>query len=96
VGHDPEAGRWTARDPPLFGASQANLYTYVNTDSINWRDPSRTDAQSATSWYQTVATRVTDPISSWIHDKYSSAPVGPVSINTDKQNFRWAAGQACR
>ena len=54
--YDPEAGRWTARDPLLFGASQTNLYAYVNSDPINWRDPSGTDAQSATSWYQSVAT----------------------------------------
>ena len=82
--YDPEAGRWTARDPLLFGASQTNLYAYVNSDPINWRDPSGTDGQSATSWYQSVATRLTDVVSNWIHNRFSSVSVGPVSISSDK------------
>ena len=28
--------------------------------------------------------RVTDLVSNWMHDKYSSVPVGPVSISSDK------------
>ena len=37
--YDPQAGRWTARDPLLFGGGQANLYGYVNNNPINFRDP---------------------------------------------------------
>ena len=37
--YDPAAGRWTARDPILFGGQQANLYVYVGNDPINLRDP---------------------------------------------------------
>jgi RHS repeat-associated protein len=37
--HDPETGRWTTRDPILFEGGQFNLYTYVNNDPINLRDP---------------------------------------------------------
>jgi len=38
--YDPAAGRWTARDPLQFGASQANLYVYLGDDPVNGRDPS--------------------------------------------------------
>ena len=37
--YDPQAGRWTARDPLLFGGGQANLYVYVNNNPVNFRDP---------------------------------------------------------
>ena len=33
-------GRWTAKDPILFGGGQANLYVYVGNDPINRIDPS--------------------------------------------------------
>jgi RHS repeat-associated protein len=38
--YDPAAGRWTARDPALFGGGQGNLFVYVGNDPINDRDPS--------------------------------------------------------
>ena len=38
--YDPAAGRWTARDPALFGGGQANLYDYVGGDPLSNRDPS--------------------------------------------------------
>jgi RHS repeat-associated protein len=41
--YDPYSGRWTARDPILFGGGQANLYVYVNNDPINRVDPSGLD-----------------------------------------------------
>ena len=37
--YDPVTGRWTARDPILFGGGQANLYAYVNNDPVNFIDP---------------------------------------------------------
>ena len=37
--YDPEAGRWTARDPALFGGGQANLYVYAGNDPVAQRDP---------------------------------------------------------
>ena len=33
--YDAETGRWTAKDPILFGGGQPNLYTYVGNDPIN-------------------------------------------------------------
>ncbi|MBI5513809.1 MAG: RHS repeat-associated core domain-containing protein, partial [Deltaproteobacteria bacterium] len=38
--YDPQAGRWTARDPMLFGGDRTNLYRYVGNDPINNTDPS--------------------------------------------------------
>jgi hypothetical protein len=32
-------GRWTAKDPILFSANQANLYAYVDSDPVNDFDP---------------------------------------------------------
>ncbi|MBI3963156.1 MAG: RHS repeat-associated core domain-containing protein [Deinococcus sp.] len=37
--YDAETGRWTAKDPILFGGSQANLYAYVGNDPLNLIDP---------------------------------------------------------
>jgi RHS repeat-associated protein len=36
--YDAVTGRWTAKDPILFGAGQANLYAYVGNEPINRRD----------------------------------------------------------
>jgi len=38
--YDPDAGRWTARDPALYRGRQANLYAYVDNDPVDRRDPS--------------------------------------------------------
>jgi RHS repeat-associated protein len=38
--YDARVGRWTARDPVLFGGGQGNLYAYVGGDPINRVDPS--------------------------------------------------------
>ena len=38
--YDPTVGRWTSKDPILFGGGQANIYIYVNNDPVNSLDPS--------------------------------------------------------
>ena len=38
--YDGLTGRWTAKDPILFGGGQENLYVYVNNDPVNFVDPS--------------------------------------------------------
>ncbi len=37
--YDPEAGRWTARDPIRFAGAQANLFVYVGNSPVTLRDP---------------------------------------------------------
>ena len=36
--YDPVTGRWTAKDPLLFGGGDANLYGYVGGDPVNFVD----------------------------------------------------------
>ena len=36
--YDAETGRWTTRDPMLFGGNDYNLYAYVRNDPINSKD----------------------------------------------------------
>ena len=38
--YEPATGRWTARDPLLFGGGQFNLYAYANANPLEFRDPS--------------------------------------------------------
>ncbi len=38
--YDAESGRWTSKDPILFGSSELNLYAYVGNDPINRNDSS--------------------------------------------------------
>lgn len=37
--YDPAIGRWTAKDPILFGGNDLNLYEYVRNDPVNITDP---------------------------------------------------------
>jgi RHS repeat-associated protein len=36
--YDPQTGRWTAKDPSLFGGRSANLYGYTWNDPVNYVD----------------------------------------------------------
>ncbi len=36
--YEPRTGRWSARDLGLFAGGQANLYSYVEEDPVNWVD----------------------------------------------------------
>jgi len=37
--YDAETGRWTAKDPILFGGGDSNLYGFVLQNPVNWIDP---------------------------------------------------------
>jgi len=44
--YDAYSGRWTAKDPVLFGAGDSNLYAYVANDPFNKLDPFGLDTVS--------------------------------------------------
>jgi len=46
--YDPVAGRWTTRDPALFGGGAANLYGYALNDPVNLSDPNGLDTFDCT------------------------------------------------
>jgi RHS repeat-associated protein len=37
--YDPGVGRWTSKDPILFGGGDTNLYSYTFADPVNFIDP---------------------------------------------------------
>jgi len=37
--YDASTGRWTCKDPILFGGKSSNLYKYVSNNPINLKDP---------------------------------------------------------
>lgn len=41
--YDAETGRWTAKDPVLFGGSHTNVYAYGLNEPVNLFDPSGND-----------------------------------------------------
>ncbi len=47
--YDAKTGRWTAKDPILFGGGDANLYRYVLNDPINFIDEDGFEAAAATA-----------------------------------------------
>jgi RHS repeat-associated protein len=46
--YDPSVGRWTARDPALFGGGDPNLYGYALGDPVNLSDPEGLDTFDCT------------------------------------------------
>jgi RHS repeat-associated protein len=41
--YDPDAGKWTARDPLFFDAPAVNLYAYVDNNPLTFRDSNGLD-----------------------------------------------------
>jgi RHS repeat-associated protein len=60
--YDPAAGRWTARDPQLFDAEQANLYQYVGNDPLNYRDADGLQSAPTLRQYAPPGSNGSDPM----------------------------------
>jgi RHS repeat-associated protein len=43
--YDASVGRWTRKDPVLFGGGQNNIYVYTGNDPVNLGDPAGTGPQ---------------------------------------------------
>jgi RHS repeat-associated protein len=71
--YDPEAGRWTAKDPIRFGGGQANFFTYVMADPVNFVDPLGLDSL----WYSQPGGTVYWLNDSGTVDETFSAKSGP-------------------
>jgi RHS repeat-associated protein len=58
--YDPQAGRWTARDPIPYEGGQGNLYAYVGNDPVASVDPTGLTEPGGDSWFQTGRRAVGD------------------------------------
>lgn len=72
--YDPVAGRWTAKDPILFGGGTSNLYEYALNDPVNRVDPnglqSIWDIRDFAAGFTNV---ISLGASNWILDQLGSA-----------------------
>lgn len=82
--YDAWTGRWTAKDPILFGGGDVNLYGYVHSDPVNWVDPSGLAAVACTdysneTWFCSRRTSIyhTNPSWSWRCAKTGTSGYGP-------------------
>lgn len=49
--YNPLIGRWTSKDPILFGGGDTNLYRYVGNDPVNFIDPSGLEKLYIIYWH---------------------------------------------
>src|SRR5690554_2900080 len=49
--YNPLIGRWTSKDPILFGGGDTNLYRYVGNDPVNFIDPSGLERLYIIYWH---------------------------------------------
>ena len=72
--YNPSTGRWTAKDPILFGGGDANLYGYVLADPINLVDSS--GRKTCLEWIDDIEQKVVDKITGPFHWTVGKPEVG--------------------
>jgi len=83
--YDAETGRWTAKDPILFGGGDSNLYGYVAGDPINGIDPrglSQEDLDRAISIIATCEVEIWNPNVKVTLGKLSPSLMGKTDFKT--------------
>jgi RHS repeat-associated protein len=106
--YDARVGRWTARDPVLFGGGDGNLYAYVGGDPVNGVDPSGHEvivfivnpSGFGASAFGHVAVAVTSEIQSGVlmswGGEYNSSFSFPHADRGDFSDFYRARGRSVR
>lgn len=77
--YDPATGRWTAKDPLLFGGGDTELYGYVLDDPINLTDPS-----GLGDLCDKIKKKAKDKAKKYLKDKTKTIKVGPIDVHTDR------------
>jgi len=77
--YDPETGRWTAKDPILFGGGDSNVYAYVNNNPLNYVDY---DGNNAAALAIAIATAAYTAYK--VYDYYSAMS----NLDNKIQNFQ--------
>lgn len=77
--YDPSVGRWTAKDPLLFGGGDTELYGYVLEDPVNLTDPS-----GLGDLCDKIKKKAKDKAKKYLQDKTKTVKVGPIDVHTDR------------
>ncbi len=91
--YDAETGRWTAKDPILFGGGLTSLYDYVGGDPVNFVDLTGQGDVSAKDIFDTAAGIVSTPagVASGIGQS-STTPLSIVGGIIKKDYIGYTAG----
>jgi RHS repeat-associated protein len=77
--YDPAVGRWTAKDPLLFGGGDTEFYGYAFEDPVNLTDPS-----GLGDLCDKIKKKIKDKAKKYIKDKTKTIKVGPIDVHTDR------------
>ena len=95
--YDPDAGRWTARDPVFFDAPAVNLYAYTDNNPLSFRDTSGLDW----SWegFKSTASEYGGRAVDWVKANYgriadfAAEQLGKVSDKVKLGKETWDKGK---
>jgi RHS repeat-associated protein len=89
--YDPETGRFTSKDPLLFGGGSTNLYGYVLNDPINYIDPT-----GEYNWGPAIGIITGGAVIGWNYlFPPTPSPLQQLQNQVDQQNLLNNAGGQC-